>query len=131
MDPIFLELDEILRIHQDQVNRYGGSTRIRDINILKSAIKMPAATYEGQFLHKDIFEMAAAYLFHISQNHPFVDGNKRVGIVSALVFLELNGIDFNADEDDLEQIVMKVAEGKSNKSEIADFFRKNSRSVRK
>jgi len=113
-------------IHSDQIDHYGGSTEIRDIDLLYSAIEMPSATYDGQFLHKDIFEMAAAYLFHISQNHPFVDGNKRAGIVSALVFLEFNDIRFDCDESELERLVMSVAEGKTGKSEIAEFFKSHS-----
>ena len=70
--------------------------------------------------------MGAAYLFHIVQNHPFIDGNKRTGAVSALVFLELNGIKINADEEAFENMVWSVAEGKSGKSAVAEFFRMNS-----
>ena len=70
--------------------------------------------------------MAAAYLFHVVQNHPFIDGNKRTGTVAAIVFLALNGIELNADETQLEQLVIDVAKGKAGKSSVADFFRKNS-----
>ena len=101
MNPVFLTLGEILEIHQDQINRYGGASGIRDIGLLQSAIAMPSASFGGQFLHSDLFEMAAAYLFHISQNHPFVDGNKRTGAVAAIVFLALNDIELDADDDEL------------------------------
>ena len=74
MDPTFLSLAEVLEIHIDQVARYGGAPGIRDIESLKSALGMPAATYGGQFLHTDIYEIAAAYLFHLVKNHPFVGG---------------------------------------------------------
>jgi death-on-curing protein len=87
---------------------------------------MPAASFGGEYLHTDVYEMAAAYLFHIIRNHPFMDGNKRTGVVSALVFLILNGIDLSADEDSLENMIISVAEGKIGKSEIAQFFRNNS-----
>lgn len=92
MEPTFLTIDEVLAIHQDQIARYGGSAGVRDWGLLQSAIAMPAATFGGQFLHGDLSEMAAACLFHIVQNRPFIDGNKRVGAVAAYVFLALNDI---------------------------------------
>ena len=88
---------------------------------------MPVASFGGEYLHADVYEMAAAYLFHIIRNHPFMDGNKRTGVVSALVFLILNGVELFADEDNLEKMVISVAEDKIGKSEIARFFRENSR----
>lgn len=115
MTPIFLSLSEVLEIHQDQITRYGGFSGIRDINLLKSALGMPPATYAGAFLHTDICEMAAAYLFHIVKNHPFMDGNKRVGAVTALVFLLLNGCDFKASQDDFADMVLAVAGEKMSK----------------
>jgi death-on-curing protein len=126
VNPVFLTLGEILEIHQDQINRYGGASGIRDIGLLQSAIAMPSASFGGQFLHSDLFEMAAAYLFHISQNHPFVDGNKRTGAVAAIVFLALNDIELDADEDAFEKIVLQVAEGKAGKETVATFLRDNS-----
>lgn len=123
MNPVFLSLSEILEIHQDQISRYGGEAGIRDLELLKSALGMPLTTFAGQFLHADVFEMAAAYLFHLVKNHPFVDGNKRVGAVSAIIFLILNDIDFQASEDDLTEMVMAVARGDKGKSDIAVFLR--------
>lgn len=120
----FLNLAEILEIHRDQISRYGGTAGIRDIELLKSAIGMPFATYSGEFLHTDIHEMAASYLFHIVMNHPFVDGNKRVGAVAALVFLAMNGYEFNAPEDDFANLVLDVASGKSGKSDATIFLRR-------
>lgn len=121
----FLSLAEVLEIHRDQVERYGGKTGIRDLGLLQSAIAMPAAGFGGRYLHDDLFEMAAAYLFHIVRNHPFVDGNKRTGAVAALVFLSLNGVEIQAGEDIFEQTVRAVAEGKMDKSAIAGFFREH------
>ncbi len=88
---------------------------------------MPAAGFGGKYLHSDLIEMSAAYLFHIVQNHPFLDGNKRTGTVAAVVFLSLNGIELEADEAQLEKLVFDVAQGKAGKNTIADFLRKNSR----
>jgi death-on-curing protein len=118
-------LAEVLEIHSDQIERYGGSQGLRDLGLLRAAVSMPAATFGAQFLHEDLHAMAAAYLFHITQNHPFVDGNKRTGVVAALVFLNLNGIEVEASERNLEKVVLGVAEGKVKKAELADFFRRH------
>ncbi len=120
----FLGLQEVLEIHRDQVTRYGGTAGIRDLDLLKSALGMPGATFNGEFLHTDVYEMAAAYLFHLVRNHPFLDGNKRVGAVAALVFLTLNGHDFQAPEDNLAETVLAVARGEIGKSEVTVFLRR-------
>ncbi|MBT8340065.1 MAG: type II toxin-antitoxin system death-on-curing family toxin [Desulfatitalea sp.] len=125
MDPVFLSLSEVLEIHQDQITRYGGAAGIRDIELLKSALGMPPATYGGQFLHTDIYEMTAAYLFHLVKNHPFIDGNKRVGAATALIFLYLNGFDFDAPEDDLADMVLAVARGDLDKADVVVFIRRH------
>lgn len=129
MEPKFLTIHEILEIHKDQISRYGGDTGIRDIDLLKSAIGMPSATFNGQYLHVSIYEMAAAYLFHLVQNHPFVDGNKRVGAVSALIFLILNDYDFEAPEDDFSEMVLRVAKGELDKAGISMFIRQWAKKV--
>jgi death-on-curing protein len=125
-EPLFLGLDEVVEIHSDQIKRYGGHSGIRDIELLKSAIAMPATSFGGDYLHTDIYEMAAAYLYHIVRNHPFIDGNKRTGAVASVVFLMMNGIEINADEDNFEKTVLSAAEGKIDKAVIARFFRNNS-----
>ena len=126
MNIIFLGLKKILRIHQDQLERYGGTPGIRSRDLLESAAAAPAAGFGETYFHDNLFLMAAAYLFHIVKNHPFVDGNKRVGAVAARVFLKLNGIELRADEDEFERLVLEVAEGKTDKEKIAEFFRQNS-----
>lgn len=124
---MFLELEEVLSIHRDQIQRYGGAPGIRDFGLLESALGMPAAGTRGGYLHEDRFQMAAAYLFHIVRNHPFVDGNKRVGAVAAFVFLALNGIDLDAPEGAFEILVRTVAEGGAGKPDIARFLRRHGR----
>ena len=128
MPPVFLTLDEVLAIHSDQLARYGGRPGIRDLALLESALAQPSASFGGRMLHADIFEMAAAYLFHIVQNHAFIDGNKRVGTAAAIIFLGLNEIVFNADETELEAFVRDVAQGLATKEEISAFLRKCSNS---
>ena len=93
--PIFLTLADVLEIHLYQLVHFGGSSGIRDLNLLKSAVAMPQMSFGGVMLHKDIYEMAAAYLFHLVENHPFIDGNKRTGAMAAIVFLDVNGVEFN------------------------------------
>jgi death-on-curing protein len=124
VNPVFLSLGEVLEIHRDQIERYGGDPGIRDLGLLQSALAMPGAGFGGRYLHSDLFAMAAAYLFHIVQNHPFADGNKRTGAVAALVFLSLNGIEIDADEEEFESMVLSVAQGRSDKAAVTEFFRK-------
>ena len=126
-DPVFLTLGEVIEIHRDQIERYGGDPGLRDLGLLQSAMAMAAAGFGGRYLHTDLFEMAAAYLFHIAQNHPFIDGNKRTGAVASLVFLSLNDVELEANEEEFERIVLGVAQGKIEKAAVAEFFRKNSR----
>lgn len=125
-DPVFLTLGEVIEIHRDQIERYGGDPGLRDLGLLQSALAMPAVGFGGRYLHTDLFEMAAAYLFHITQNHPFIDGNKRTGAVASLVFLSLNDVEIEANEGEFERIVVGVAEGKIDKASVVEFFRKNS-----
>jgi len=123
-EPEFLTLDEVLGIHADQIRVYGGSSGVRDLELLRSALAMPETTFDGQFLHPSVFEMAAAYLFHIARNHPFVDGNKRTALMCALVFLGLNGERLQADPDDLYQWVDGVAAGTVDKAEVTVFLKR-------
>src|ERR1043165_917580 len=107
----FLSLNKVLRLHKWQIETYGGEAGLRDAGLLDSAIAMPKVTFGGQFLHADIFEMAAAYLFHIVQNHPFVDGNKRTGADAAIVFLNLNKIPMKKlNGEQFETLVLDVAQ---------------------
>lgn len=119
----FLTLDEALAIHAHQIARYGGSLGLCDRGLLESALAMPAATYGGDYLHPSLHEQGAAYLFHLVRNHPFVDGNKRVGLACSLVFLRLHGIRIRASDDDLVELVVDVATGQRSKADVAVFFR--------
>jgi death-on-curing protein len=127
VEPAFLTLDEVIAIHHSQIERYGGSPGVRDWGLSKSAIAMPAATFGGQYLHPDLYEMAAAYLFHVVQNHPFIDGNKRVGAMAADVFLALNDARLVAGQNEYAELVLAVARGETSKSAAAEFFRANTK----
>ncbi len=121
-----MTLDEVLGIHADQLRRYGGHPGLRDPALLQSALGMPETTFEGEFLHGTLFEMAAAYLFHIARNHPFIDGNKRTALMCALVFLGLNDWRLEADTEALYGLVDGAAAGSVDKAEVAVFLRQNS-----
>lgn len=129
MEPRFLTYDEVVAINEDQVRRYGGLSGVRDEGLLLSALAMPQAGFGSQYVHEDLFAMAAAYLFHIVKNHPFVDGNKRVGAVSARIFLLLNGVVVDMPEDTIYDLVIATAEGRADKTAIAQAFRAHSRSL--
>ncbi len=127
MNPTFLTLDEILALHEDQITRYGGCRGVRDLGLLVSALGTPSVTFDGRFLHDDLFEMTAAYLYHLARNHPFVDGNKRTAFAAALVFLWIHGFRLVADEDALTDLVVKVAAGEVTKAEAAVFLKAHSK----
>jgi death-on-curing protein len=127
VEPLFLTLEEVLEIHRDEIERHGGTLGVRDNGLLESAVAAPQGGFGGHYLHSDLYEMAAAYLFHLVQNHPFLDGNKRVGAATTLVFLTMNGVETRITNQVLVDMVLAVAKGKVDKPAIAEFFRKHSR----
>lgn len=130
MPPTFLTLAEVLQVHTDQIRRYGGQAGVRDFGLLESALAQPEASFGGEWLHQDLFAMAAAYAYHLCQNHPFLDGNKRTALACALVFLELNGISLLNPKGLLKDAMLDVASGTMSKQELADVFRKLPRAKR-
>jgi death-on-curing protein len=128
MEPRFLSFSRIIEIHRDSIKTYGGEIGLRDVGLLESAVAQPRATFGGQFLHEDLATMAAAYLYHLVMNHPFVDGNKRVGAMAAFVFLAMNDVELRAPEAEYQQLVMDLAAGKLDKTDVIAFFKKYVRS---
>ena len=124
MSPQFLTLTEVLEFHKDLIREFGGSPGIRDLGLAESALAMPQAGAGGRYYHAFPFEMAAAYLYHIVQNHPFVDGNKRTAFAAALTFLELNGYPVMGGEAELEAATWAVSSGKLDKSGAAAILEK-------
>lgn len=122
-DPVFLTLAEVVEIHADQIRRYGGQHGVRDLGLLESALAQPEASFAGEWLHADLHHMAAAYAYHLCQNHPFFDGNKRTALACALVFLELNGISLRDPKGRLRGTMIQVASGKLDKAELGDILR--------
>lgn len=115
---IFLSVDDVLALHADTIRHEGGAPGLRDAALLDSAVAMPQAMFGGVYLHPTLAEMAAAYLFHLCQAHAFVDGNKRVAILSCAVFLDVNGFEFSVIADELFELVMKVADSATTKDDL-------------
>lgn len=127
-EPRFLTIDEALTLHETNIAQHGGSTGIRDRGLLESALAMPRQAFGGEFTHSFPHEMAAAYLFHVCKNHPFVDGNKRTALACCVVFLHLNGWTMTASQNDAVDTVLAVASGTMSKAEIAKWLVENSAS---
>ena len=123
----FLPESIVLAIHEDQIRLYGGTYEVRDGAALDSALHMPQAQFGGQFLHTTIYHMAAVYGFHLSQNHPFVDGNKRTAGMAMFTFLRLNDLEPTATEIEYYEAMMAIAEGRLHKDELAEWLQKNTR----
>lgn len=122
-DPDFLTVDDVLVLHEESLARFGGGTGIRDRGALESAVATPSATFAGTYLHGDLFAMAAAYAFHIAQNQPFVDGNKRTALAAALVFLDLNGVELEDPDERLYDAMIAIAERRLDKDGLSALLR--------
>ena len=129
MEPLFLTLDEVREIHEQQIELYGGSPGLRDAAGLESAAAMPQATFDGKFLHSSIPAMAAAYLFHLCQNHPFIDGNKRTGANAAITFLLMNDWEPEFGNEELVDLVLLIASGAMTKPLLVETFESHCRPV--
>ena len=124
MKPIFVSVDQVLAIQREQLARDGGLAGVRDWNLLESAAMQARMTFDRVYLHDDVFLMAAAYLFHLVKNHPFIDANKRAGLVTALLFLEINGFVVADPAGMLYDTTIDVAEGKLDKGGLAEVLRR-------
>ena len=125
----FLSVEDVLQIHADTIRHDGGTEGLRDHGLLESAVMMPRQQFGGAYLHRTLAEQAGAYLFHICCNHPFNDGNKRVSVLSTLVFLQANGVGALPDPVPLEELTMRCAAGSMGKQEVVAFFRQHLRTV--
>jgi death on curing protein len=126
---VFLSVQDVMDIHERVIMEFGGDLGLRDRGLLESAVAMPGATFSGSFLHPGVAEMAGAYHFHLCSNHTFIDGNKRVAVASAEVFLLLNGFELSASDDELEGLTMELAMGKISKEQVIEFFKKHTEEV--
>lgn len=119
----FLSIDDILEIHRRQLDLYGGLDGFNDRNVVESAAAQARASMFGQYLHEDLAEMAAAYLFHFAASQGFTDGNKRTAAACATVFLGRNGYELDCTDDELYELTMAVANNAMGKAEAGDWIR--------
>ena len=122
-DVRFLAVADVLTIHENTIEHEGGMAGLRDPGLLESAVLMPQQRFGGEYLHPGLAEMAAAYLFHIAQNHAFHDGNKRTAALAALIFLDVNGASSLPPPDDLERMTLAVAASEATKDELTEWMR--------
>ena len=125
--PSFLSVAHVIAVHRRMIAEFGGDAEIRDRGLLESAVAMPAAQFGGEFLHEDLAAMAAAYLFHLVKNHPFVDGNKRTALAAAEVFLLVNHLRLDATNSELEKLTMGAAKGGLSKDDVIRFFQERTK----
>ena len=126
----FIPKDIILFFHEQLVKIYGGSSGIRDENLLDSALEQPKATYQGEYLHDSLLKMAAAYGYHLCNNHPFIDGNKRIAFVAMDTFLQKNNLEITASEKETYKMMIQVASGKLSKEELTLWLENNTNSIK-
>jgi death-on-curing protein len=125
----FIPKDIILFFHEQLVKIYGGSSGIRDENLLDSALEQPKATYQGEYLHDSLIKMAAAYGYHLCNNHPFIDGNKRIAFVAMDTFLQKNGLEITASEKEAYKMMIQVSSGQLSKKELTIWLENNTNSI--
>lgn len=125
--PEFLEIADILEIHQILIEQFGGMPGVRDEGLLESALSQPKASFFGELLHPTIYQQAAAYLYHLAKNHPFVDGNKRTAYGAMEAFIRLNGYNLDLSNEEAYTMVMQVAQGEMTKEELASLLEQHIR----
>ncbi len=121
----FIPDDLVLTIHADLLQRYGGRPGLRDRNLLEPALAQPKMTVGGKFTHRTVFHKAAAYGFHVCKNHPFIDGNKRVAFVLMDIFLQRNGWEIVAHEEEAYALVIDLASGKLTKGQLVRWLKEH------
>lgn len=125
--PRFLELSEVLTLHESAIDEFGGSHGVRDKGLLDSALAMPRQSFGDEFVHAIPFGMAAAYAYHICKNYPFVDGNKRTALAAMAVFLHMNGWDLTVQDLEAADQILGIATGTIDKDGLDSWLYKNCR----
>ncbi|HNI28768.1 MAG TPA: type II toxin-antitoxin system death-on-curing family toxin [Leptospiraceae bacterium] len=120
----FLEVEDILIVHRNQIDLYGGSSGVRDRGLLESAVNAVQASFDGEYMHKTLYERASAYIFYLAQNHPFIDGNKRTALATGLVYLDMNGIEIDDPNEELYAMMIEVSTGNSSKEKVSEVLKR-------
>lgn len=121
----YLSLLEVLDLHRQIINQSGGALGIRDLGALESAIAQPRMTFGGEDLYPTIVEKAAALGFSLIMNHPFVDGNKRIGHAAMETFLVLNGLEINALVDEQERVILQLASSEIEREDFVEWLKQS------
>ncbi len=125
MEIAFLTLEDVLALHDEMIQRYGGTPGLRDAGLLEAALAMPQAGFSGQYFHEFPHEMGAAYLFHLVRNHAFIDGNKRVALACAILFFKINRVPYSITEEEAFELTLAAASGQMDKGAVTAFFQKH------
>ena len=125
MEIAFLTLEDVLALHDEMIQRYGGTPGLRDAGLLEAAVAMPQAGFGGQYFHEFPHEMGAAYLFHLVRNHAFIDGNKRVALACAILFFKINRVPYSITEEEAVELTLGAASVPINKGAVTAFFQKH------
>ena len=119
----------VIDFHERLIQLYGGTPGIRDYNLLESALEQPKVTYDGELLHQTVFEISAAYGFYLCNNHPFIDGNKRIALVIMDTFLQKNGYEITSSEKETYKIIIMLSNGELSKNDLASWLKNNTRKL--
>jgi len=118
----FLSVQDVLDIHTNTMEYEGGAAGVRDHGMLDAAVQLPRQSFGGEYLHDGLAAMAATYLFHLCQNHPFIDGNKRTAFAASLVFLIVNGVQPLPEQQAIEAVIVAISRSEMSKDEVVVFF---------
>jgi death-on-curing protein len=125
MDIAFLTLEDVLALHDELIQHYGGASGLRDAGLLEAALAMPQAGFGGQYFHEFPHEMGAAYLFHLVRNHAFIDGNKRAALACAILFFKINRVPYSITEEEVVELTLAAASGRMDKGAVTTIFRQH------
>jgi death-on-curing protein len=128
---VHLSVDIVREIHAEALRQFGGLGGVRDENLLESAVLTPQSSFGGKSPYTDIVDIAAAYLFYICRNHPFIDGNKRTAMMASIIFLRLNGIEPRPDSERWEKLMLDVAASRLDRDQTTARLRKLLKRLRK
>jgi len=120
---IFLDVEDVIEIHTIAIEKYGGQAGIRDRNLLNSATYQPQQTFDGDLLASSIEMMAGTYAYHLAENQPFIDGNKRTAFASSIVFLKLNGWSIKANNNEVHQLFIDLAKKEITKDDLIQWYK--------
>ena len=118
-----LTVEIVREIHTEAISRFGGLDGVRETALLESAVAAPQASFGGKSPYRDLAEVAAAYLYYLCRNHPFIDGNKRAALGACIVFLRLNGMEPKVDGPEWEELVLAIAAGTLDRGEATACLR--------